>query len=97
MGAFTRQGLDIVSSVWSQTEFVDVQHWSDTERLTHEMLVALDHAKLITDTASDNQVGLLYNRWQLPMYRIELKRIEVPLAELQTEREANFWSEAGYR
>jgi hypothetical protein len=33
MGAFTRPGLDIVSSVWSQTDFVDNQHWSDTERL----------------------------------------------------------------
>jgi hypothetical protein len=96
MGALTRPGLDIVSSVWSQTEFVDEQHWSDTERLTHEMLLALKKADLTTEDASKQQGGILYNRWQLPMYRIEFKRIEVPLAELQAERDANFWSEAGY-
>jgi hypothetical protein len=30
------------------------------------------------------------------MYHIDLKQIEVPLDELQAERDANFWSEAGY-
>jgi hypothetical protein len=96
MGAFTRSGLDIVSSVWSQTQFVNDQHWSDTKRLTHEMLVALESVKLIADAAREEQVQTLYHRWQLPMYCIEFKRIEVSLAELQAERDANFWSQAGY-
>jgi hypothetical protein len=30
------------------------------------------------------------------MYHIDFKRIEVPLAELQAERDAILWSEAGY-
>ncbi|MCH7775912.1 MAG: hypothetical protein IH878_05140 [Gemmatimonadetes bacterium] len=96
MGAFTRAGLDIVSSVWSQTDFVNDQNWGDTERLTKEMLLALEKAGLITEAAREEQVGVLYDRWQLPMYRIDFKRIEVPLAELQAERDANFWSEVGY-
>ncbi len=96
MGAFTRAGLDIVSSVWSQTDFVNNQHWEDTERLTYEMLLALEKAGLITEGAREEQAGVLYNRWQLPMYRIDFKRIEVPLAELQAEREANLWSDIGY-
>jgi hypothetical protein len=96
LGAFTRAGLDIVSSVWSQTEFVDEQHRDNAESLTNEMLLALEGASLITETVSEEQLGALYNHWQLPMYRIDFKRIEVPLAELQDEREANFWSEFGY-
>jgi len=96
MGAFTRAGLDIVSSVWSQTEFVDDQGWDDTERLTSEMLLALDKAGLFTEAAREKQVDALYDRWQLPMYCIDFKRIEVPLAELQAERDAKFWSEFGY-
>ena len=96
MGAFTTAGLDIVSSVWSQTEFVDDQHWSDTERLTKEMLLALEKAGLITKAAREEQVGVLYDRWQLPMYCIDFNRIVVPLAELPAERDANLWSDIGY-
>jgi hypothetical protein len=96
MGAFTRSGLDIVSSVWSQTEFVDDKHWKYTESLTYEMLKALERAGLISEAARDEQLDALYFRWQLPMYHIDFKRIEVPLAELQAERDAKFWSEVGY-
>ena len=96
MGTFTRGGLDILSSVRSQTKFVDDQHCSDSERLTYEMLMALEKTGLSTKAAREEEVGILYHHWQLPMYRIDFKRIEVPLAELQAERDANFWSEVGY-
>ncbi len=96
LGAFTGAGLDIVSSVWSQTEFVDDQHWDDTEMLTYEILSAFEKAAFITEAAREEQLGVLYNRWQLPMYHIDFKRIEVPLAELQAKRDANFWAEIGF-
>jgi hypothetical protein len=73
MGAFTRAGLDIASTVWGRTDFVDLQHWSDTKRLTYEMLVALHEAKLIGDAARDEQLPPLYHHWQLPMYRAEAR------------------------
>lgn len=41
-------------------------------------------------------LGYLYLSWQLPMYRMDFKRIEVPLDELKDQRDANFWSEVGY-
>jgi hypothetical protein len=96
MGAFTRAGLDIVSSVWSQKEFVDDQHWGDMKRLSYEMLLALEKADLITGAAREEHVGVLYHRWQLPMYHIDFKRIAVPLAELQSQRDATLWSEFRY-
>jgi hypothetical protein len=54
LGAFTRAGLDIASSIWSQTDFLDTHHWSDARRLTGEMLVALQQAKRITDAHETN-------------------------------------------
>ena len=95
MGALTRLGLDVVSLAWSQTEFVKEQHWSDAERLTHEMLLGLDKAGLITEAAQQEQLGVLYHRWQLPMYHIDFRRIEVPLSELKAERDSMLWSEYG--
>jgi hypothetical protein len=96
MGAFTREGLDIMSSVWSQVDFASDQHWRDTKRLTYEMLVALEKASLITGMANEEQIGVLYNRWQIPMYFIDFKLVKVPLDNLKDERDANFRSEFGY-
>jgi hypothetical protein len=95
VGAFTREGLDVTSSVWSQTEFKDTQHWSDTERLTREMLLALDKAKLITEAAHEDQLRILYNHWQLPMYWIDFKPLPVSLEDLRAEQEGSLWNEIG--
>lgn len=95
MGAFTRDGLDIASSVWSQTDFKDRQHWNDTRRLTQEMLLGLEKAKLITEAAHQDQQRILYDHWQLPMYRIDFTRLEVPLEDLRAEQEAMLSSEIG--
>jgi hypothetical protein len=56
----------------------------------------MEKADLVSEAACEQQLHVLYHRWQLPMYHIDLKQIEVPLDELQAERDANFWSEAGY-
>jgi hypothetical protein len=95
MGAFTRDGLDIASSVWSQTDFKDSQHWSDTQRLTHEMLLGLEKTTLLTEAAHEDQLRILYYHWQLPMYRIDFTRLEVPLEDLRAEQEAMLWNEIG--
>jgi len=95
MGAFTRDGLNIASSVWSQTDFKDSQHWGDTRRLTFEMLQGLEKSKLITEAAHEDQVRILYEQWQLPMYRIDFRRLEVPLEDLRAEQEAMLWAEVG--
>jgi hypothetical protein len=92
IGAFTRPGLDIVSAVWSQTEFVNAQNRSDADNLTREMLLALYNAGLISEAANNERVNL----WQLPMYHIDFNPIEVPLQELQAERDANYRWEVGY-
>ncbi|RUV67246.1 hypothetical protein EOA50_29680 [Mesorhizobium sp. M1A.F.Ca.IN.020.30.1.1] len=95
-GAFTRAGLDVVSDVWSRLDFKDEVSATEADRLSHEMALALQTTGLITEQANEDQLGYLYRSWQLPMYRMDFKRIEVPLDELKDQRDANFWSEVGY-
>lgn len=95
MGAFTRKGLDIISTTWSNTEFADAQSWSDAKGLCLEMLKALEVAGLISDRATPEQASTLLHDWQMPMYNINFKKIDVPLEQLQADRDASFWSEFG--
>lgn len=48
----------------------------------------LDAIGLITPRATEEHANLLCNRWQMPMYELEFKQIEVPLEELLSERDA---------
>lgn len=89
MGIFDRRGLDIVSIVWAQVDFDGPQNWQSARRLTHEMLVQLENANLISDNAQEQQLSLLYNLWQLPMYRIDFNYMEVDIKDLRDEQEAN--------
>ena len=96
MGVFTREGLNIISSVWSQVNFVGKQHWSSVRRITEEMLLELERAKLITEGAQEKHLDILYDRWQMPMYHIDFKMEKVELEDLQAQRDASFWAEIGH-
>lgn len=87
-GAFTRDGLEIVSSVWGNVDFNADQNWSEARSLTEDMLLELGAAGLITADATNEDVNNLYRFWQIPMYNIDFKKIKVPLEELISEREA---------
>ena len=95
VGAFTRTGLDIVSSTWAAVDFSGAESFREAADLTYRTLVGLEGAKLITEHATDEQAKHLMHRWQLPMYRLDFRRIDVPIEELREQREANLWAEAG--
>ena len=59
------------------------------------MLLALQTAELITDIAQQDQVQILFESWQLPMYRIEFAQIEVSLEDLRADQDAMLWREMG--
>ena len=48
------------------------------------------------ETATSDHLSTLYDRWQIPMYLIDLRKIDVPLSELKERQEAMLWAEAGY-
>jgi hypothetical protein len=56
------------------------------------MLKRLHAEGLILDTAQDEDVGVLYQNWQIPMYNLDFSLVSVPLEELEAEQERELWS-----
>lgn len=94
-GAFSRKGLDVVSEAWGRVDFKGDQDWSVARGLTQTMLEGLHKAKLITEAATEEQLRPLYNQWQIPMYNVDFRQIDVPLDELMEQRDANLYDEMG--
>lgn len=96
MGAFSRAGLDIISQVWSSVDFVDeVECYPLSRNLTQQTLERLNAAGLISQNAEQDHLHYLYSQWQVPMYRLDFKPIQIPLAYLRAEQEAALRSEIG--
>lgn len=96
VGAFTRAGLDILSEVWGQVDFSgSTECYSVRRRLTKVMLERLQVAGLISADAEIEQICWLYNSWQVPMYRIDFKPIQISLEELKAAQQAQLWGEIG--
>ena len=96
VGAFSPGGVRATSDVWGATEFKDAENWQDSEKLTRRLLEKLIADELPSDQASDKDVSTLCRSWQMPMYNLDFKLIDVPLADLERARDAMFWAEAGY-
>ncbi len=90
-GAFSRKGLDLVSTAWDSIIFVDSENFENAQKLTYEMVQALEKAGLITASATEDQLCKLYHEWQLPMYHMDFSPIQVSLEQLQEERDRNIW------
>ena len=95
-GAFSRAGLDVIAAAWEQADFKSSENWEDAKTLCHNMLCNLEKANLITESATEDQLGVLYHNWQLPMYRMDFSPVQVSLEELQAQRDLNLAHEMGY-
>lgn len=96
LGLFDRRGLDIIAEVWGTVDFHDEEHRDDSRRLTQLMLQRALDAGIVPSSAEQRHADLLFRHWQMPMYDLDFKMIDVPLETLEAQREANFWAEAGY-
>lgn len=96
VGAFSLKGVQAVADFWGTTEFKDTENWQDSVNLTRCLLEKLIAEGLPSDHASEQDVSMLYNSWQMPMYNLEFKLIDVPLEDLERERDSMLWAEAGY-
>lgn len=94
-GVFTRKGLDVAAKVWETIDFKGGQDWSGARGLTRTMLENLERAKLITEAATEEQLRTLYNHWQIPMYNVDFRQVDVPLDQLMAQRDANLYNEMG--
>jgi hypothetical protein len=95
LGVFALNGLRATADIWGQVEFKDSENLQDSHHLTKQLLERLIEEKLPTEAGTQDDVNTIYNVWQMPMYNLELREIDVPLDELEREREALLWSEIG--
>jgi hypothetical protein len=92
LGIFTPGGVRAVADVWGQLDFVDVQEFDDSRRLTHELLERLERERLFTAATKEQHVVSLHTAWQMPMYHFDFALVPVPLDELQPR--AGVWLKA---
>ncbi len=93
---FSREGLKIISDVWGSLTFVDLESATDADRLTQTMLERLIANNVPVPHAKQENVDVLYRYWQLPMYDIDFRSIEVSLDDLRDEQGRIMWAEAGH-
>jgi hypothetical protein len=95
LGIFTRPGLQATSDVWGKLDFHGQQSHSDARELADQLARRLDTEGLVSEAATDADVRLFYDFWQLPMYNLNFEMIDMPLEELSAARDAAFWNEVG--
>lgn len=83
LGMLSLDGLRIIASVWSGTRFTGEQTPLAAKALTQATLKQLEAAGLIPDSANDDDVITLQDRWQLPMYELQITRTVQTLEELR--------------
>lgn len=95
IGAFSIKGINAVSAVWDEVDFQDDTSCHESDRLIQAMLERLIEEQLVTDAASDDHVGHLYGRWQMPLYALDMKAKAVERSALEAEQERMLWAEMG--
>lgn len=95
LGMFTRRGVELTTQVWGKVEFKEQESIREAQALTRTLLEGLIAEELPAEEAEDEDVQLLYEVWQLPMYHFDFGLIEVPLEDLHNEQEALLWAEIG--
>lgn len=88
LGALSANGLEIVHRVWSAKPFVGPEHATESNALIEKTITSLAEAKLVSDEAVQEDATIAYRHWQIPMYAIETKLSEVPLADLLAAQQA---------
>ncbi|MCO5154080.1 MULTISPECIES: hypothetical protein [unclassified Shinella] len=94
-GAFTVAGLNILSTVWSEVDFQDDTSCHESDRLIGATLNQLAARGLASDEATNDHVTSLYQRWQMPLYALDMKARLVERSALEEEQERMLWAEVG--
>jgi len=83
LGMLSLDGLRAIASVWNGTRFSDGQTHRTAEALIQETLEQMETGGLILDSAEEADAMTLYDRWQLPMYELQITSTIQTLEELR--------------
>lgn len=96
LGITSEAGLRATSEIWSTVTFRDAENHEDAGRLTQLLLKRVAAEKLQHEDSTKQHEHWVYESWQMPMYLIDLRKKDVPLAQLRERQEAMLLSEIGY-
>lgn len=94
-GVFTVEGLELISSIWSEVNFRDETPVQENDRLIEATLTRLFERKMASESATTDNARDLYGRWQMPLYALDMKAIEVARSDLEAEQERLLLVEMG--
>ena len=83
LGVLSLDGLRIVASIWSGTRFTEKQTLHTSKALMQATLEQMEATGLISESAEDGDVMTLYERWQIPMYELEITPTIQTMEELR--------------
>lgn len=95
LGIFTHRGLKATSEIWGQMTFTTTETSIDAGCLMHQLLKRLCEEKLPSPQATQEHAEVLLSNWQIPMYDLDLRQINVPLEKLRKDQEQMLWEEVG--
>lgn len=75
--------------------FTTTEASEDAGRLKRQLLKRLCEEELPSSEATQEHAEVLLSNWQIPMYDLDLKPINVPLEKLRKEQEQMLWAEVG--
>ena len=95
LGLLTAEGLKAIARVWGTRDLTDDLDHREARDLKRKTLEDAEATGVIPATASDDDVRTLYELWAFPMWDFDFHAIEVPLEELEEERDRNLANEMG--
>lgn len=96
LGLFSQEGVRIIANVWGNLAFTEQVGCDQSDSRIKETLRRVIEQKVVLPRARQEHVDRLYRNWQMPMYDLDFKPIDVPLEELKAIQERSLWSEMGY-
>lgn len=96
IGLLSAAGLAIVSRRWEGVVVEDHTTFAEHYALISDAIGDLIDAKLLSDSASQNDVNKVADRWPFPLTSLDLTRIDVSSDELDRQRERiqdAFWEQ----
>jgi hypothetical protein len=93
VGAFSVQGLEIIHRLWSAQPFVGPEHAQESDGLIQQTLATLIDAGLPSAEADQPDAQTIYGYWQLPMYAIDTKRVQINLEDLHAAQERELYAQ----
>ena len=93
VGAFSVQGLEIIHRLWSAKPFVGPEHAQESDGLIQQTLAALIDAGLPSVEADQPDAQTIFGCWQMPMYAIDTKRVQVNLEDLHAAQERELYAQ----